>query len=70
MFTKSVKPVLYFLTGKVTLFVVNHGPTFLDNESVEVFELEERNNSVHHLKTIRNKEFKRQVMFLTSINTI
>ncbi|XP_072017969.1 serum paraoxonase/arylesterase 2-like [Amphiura filiformis] len=46
-------------TGKVTIFVVNHGSTTFGNESVEVFEFEQKTTSVHHIKTIRDSQFKR-----------
>ncbi|XP_072032914.1 serum paraoxonase/arylesterase 2-like [Amphiura filiformis] len=46
-------------TGRVTMFVVNHGSTSYGNESIEVFEFHEKTRSVNHLKTIRDAQFKR-----------
>ena len=51
--------IQYHLTGEVTVFVINHGPTYYYNESVEVFRYNDEDHALHYLRTIRDTHFVR-----------
>ncbi len=58
---------LSFSTGKITVFAVNHGRTYWDNESVEVFSYDDKSKTLRHVRSVRDPKFRRYVQEMPKI---